>query len=139
MNVILYNNYILFGKSEAYNCGFTPLTISELLKCLLFGGNGTNFMRPIHVASQNVANKSIKMTEGIALEPEVGAEKPIEYMKRHSTTRMDEDHLEFPFSEKGRYPKKTLAEACSDANAASVDDGDDNVTDSVNSSGVPSE
>eukprot|EP00804_Cyclotella_cryptica_P011642 CCRYP_017541-RA/>CCRYP_017541-RA protein AED:0.05 eAED:0.05 QI:693/1/1/1/1/0.87/8/165/965 len=137
MNVVLYNNYIFFGKSEQYNCGFTPLTVSELLKSFLFGGPGTNYMRPIHVVSQNAANKSMKVNEGIALEPEARLKKPLEYMQRHSTARLDDDHLEFPFSEKGRYPKKTLAEACCDANAT-VDDDDNNDTDGVNSSGVSS-
>ena len=42
---ILLNNYFKYGVDEEFNCSFTPITISELFKVLLFGGPNTRYIQ----------------------------------------------------------------------------------------------
>jgi hypothetical protein len=137
LNAILYSNYVLFGKSDAYNYGFSKPTISELFRCMIFGGQNTNHIKPIHVESQNTATKK-RSADRSDSELDLELLKPIEYMLQNSTAtaRMDNDHLEFPFSESGRYAKKTLVEACSDGQAALLNGANTNAQDGGKSSAL---
>lgn len=102
--VLLLRNYNKYAANEKFNAGFTPITLSEMVRVLLWGGKGTNYIKPIAISSL------YDMTfddAGTACESvfTVGGYK------------MDCDHMEFPFSEACRYAKKTLSEACVDASA----------------------
>ena len=107
--VFLLRNYIKYGVDENFNAGFTPITLSELVQVLLWGGSGTNYIKPITVSSlcdmtfndAGTAYESVFTVGGY---------------------RMDGDHMEFPFSEARRYPKKTLSEACVDTSAMFLED-----------------
>jgi hypothetical protein len=86
------------GQESQYpHFGFLPIKLSELVYVLLFGGPGTSYMKPL---MQQAAGGV-----GVVL--------------------MDGDHLEFPFSQAGRYPKRTHLEAMGDAATLFLDDDDD--------------
>jgi hypothetical protein len=118
MNLVLYSNYQHFVKGADFTAGFPPLTVSELLKCILFGDETTNYLKPMNVASRDTSIKSSKNTPM----------RPVDYMVQHSSIRVDEDHVEFPYSQRARYPKATLAEACWDAQDILLDQIDSNQT-----------
>jgi hypothetical protein len=118
MNLVLYSNYQHFVKGADFTAGFPPLTVSELLKCILFGDETTNYLKPMNVASRDTSIKSSKNTPM----------RPVDYMVQHSSIRVDEDHVEFPCSQRARYPKATLAEACWDAQDILLDQIDSNQT-----------
>ncbi len=102
--VLLMRNYVKYGVDEQFNAGFTPITLSELVQVVLWGGQGTKYIKPITVSSQcditfsdaGTANESFFTVGGY---------------------KMDGDHMEFPFSEARRYPKRTLSESCVDTAA----------------------
>ena len=104
IGVLLLRNYVKYGMDEQFNAGFTPITLSELVQVVLWGGQGTKYIKPITVSSQcdmtfsdaGTANESVYTVGGY---------------------KMDGDHMEFPFSEAHRYPKRTLSESCVDTSA----------------------
>lgn len=122
---LLLRNYFKYGVDEEFNFGFHPITLAEMFKVLLYGGLGTKIIKPIHVTRKT--EKTMKATSNDELE---GAED--EDLMHQSVFdgggggfRMDGDHMEFPFSESGRYPKKTLSEACVDSSAIFAEDDDE--------------
>lgn len=50
---LLMTNYIQYGADEDFNFGFTPVTIQETFKVLMFGGPGTRYIKPIKVTTQS--------------------------------------------------------------------------------------
>ncbi len=114
---ILLKNYSYFGR-EGYHVGFTPITITEMLFGLILGSDHSSYIKPVQVSRKFSKSASISDDQRCLLQ------ESTEVLKG-SGIRMDDDHLEFPFSEKGRYPKKTLSEACVDASAQFVEDGVD--------------
>ena len=46
---ILVNFYFKYGIDEEFNFGFTPITMAEVFKVLLFGGPNTRYIKPIKV------------------------------------------------------------------------------------------
>ena len=108
---LLLRNYKKYGMGANYHFGFTPVTLKEVFQVLLRGGPGTKIIKPINVDRQTDLAK--KASAG-------GHEADMdlhESIFQGGGTQMDGDHMEFPFSEKGRYRKKTLSEACVDASA----------------------
>ena len=108
---LLLRNYKKYGMGANYHFGFTPVTLKEVFQVLLRGGPGTKIIKPINVDRQTDLAK--KASAG-------GHEADMdlhESIFQSGGTQMDGDHMEFPFSEKGRYRKKTLSEACVDASA----------------------
>lgn len=119
---LLLSNYEHFGKDEDFNGGFTPITISELFLSLVFGRDNTRYIKPIHVERKGNQAQSSRGEEQECL-----MQQSVQVLSGGGV-RMDGDHLEFPFSEKGRYPKKTLSEACVDANSMFLEEDDDQDT-----------
>jgi hypothetical protein len=126
INAFLLRNYVKYGvgkASEYPHYGFTPIKLSELVNVLLFGGAGTRYLKPITVTPSTLAAAKSKPSFD-----ELDGDE--QYMLQQAANgvgviRMDGDHLEFPFSEAGRYPKTTHLEAMGDAAALFIDDDDD--------------
>ncbi|KAL7551869.1 hypothetical protein ACHAWF_015087 [Thalassiosira exigua] len=118
---LLMRNYFKYGVDQDFHFGFSPITVTEMLKVLLWGGEGTKYIKPIKVARQN-DSKSLSGLD----EPD-GENEDLMTQSVFSGVgfRMDGDHMEFPFSEAGRHPKKTLSEACVDASAMFLEDDDE--------------
>mmetsp|Transcript_19924 Transcript_19924/g.41899 ORF Transcript_19924/g.41899 Transcript_19924/m.41899 type:complete len:1150 (+) Transcript_19924:42-3491(+) len=114
VNAILLKNYLYFGKDD-YNAGFTPITISEMLLGLILGGDHSSYIKSVQVSRKIQKSKLASGEERCLL----GESSEV---LKGGGIRMDDDHLEFPFSEKGKYPKKTLSEACVDASALFQED-----------------
>lgn len=123
LNLLLHSNYHAFNKNNDFNAGFAPLTFTELLKCLLFGNDTTNYLKHMDIASYDVIQKSFRSNRSGDIDTNT-TQKPMDYMIESSTVRVDEDHVEFPFSASGRYAKSHLAEACSDAQNVFLDQDD---------------
>ena len=113
---LLLRNYIKYGIDEDFHFGFSPITLKEVFKVLLFGGPGTNIIKPIKVGT-----RATKTTRGYNEDDESDMNLHESVFKGEGF-KMDGDHMEFPFSESGRYAKKTLAEACVDASAIFAED-----------------
>lgn len=119
---LLVRNYYKYGIDKDFHFGFTPITMKEIFQVLLYGGPGTKFIKPINVGRQSDEAKAAR-----ASFDEIDGDD----MNLHESVfkgggfKMDGDHMEFPFSESGRYAKKTLSEACVDANALFEDEEDD--------------
>ena len=124
LNALLYSNYRTFVKSEDYHGGFAPLTFSELFKCILLGNDTTTYLGPIRVESPGTTQK-ISRSNRYVDDNVNSLQNPLDYMLQNSSSRIDQDHVEFPFSTRGRYPKPHLAEACSDAQNVFIDDSDE--------------
>lgn len=129
LNALLVNNYVYFGKSEEYNAGFSPVTASELFMAVLFGGAGTKRIRPIQVVPKSEVAHSMRDQ----LDTDNPLRQSAEIMKGTGII-LDGDHLEFPFSEKGRYAKKSLSEACVDSAAMFLEE--DKIERSKSTSGL---
>ena len=117
---VLLENYQSFAMNRNRNAGFTPITIPEMMRALILGGPNSNYIQPISITPQAEIMKSLRGKSEDELDQEA-----IDQVLDGAGIRMDGDHLEFPFSEAGRYPKKTLAEACVDAKALFSEDDDD--------------
>merc|ERR1719401_664439 len=115
--IILLRNYRMYGVDEEFNCGFTPITISEVFHVLFRGGPNTKFIKPIRRKAHSIFGKDDE--DGVQEITETVFQKGVGFWQ------MDGDHVEFPFSEAGRYPKKTLAEACVNSSAFQEKDDDD--------------
>lgn len=120
----LLTNYVKYGVDEEFNFGFTPITIKETAQVLLFGGPKTRYIKPLSVRRFDPA----RTARGSQDEPDdedswQKSQRDVFY--KGGGFRMDGDHMEFPFSEAGRYSKKTLAEACVDASAMFLEDEDE--------------
>jgi hypothetical protein len=146
LNTLLYSNYCAFVIDDGLHAGFAPVTFLELFKCLFFGGDKTNYLRAIDVASHDMIQKSSNSASYPDSDERSNTLRPIDHMITNSSVKVDEDHAgkhyfryseinlspfliiplskEFPFSEKNRYPKKNLAEACSDAQNCFLDEDD---------------
>jgi len=122
----LLRNYMKYGvgqESQYPHFGFFPITLSELANVLLFGGPGTSYMKPLIVTASTLAAARSKSSfdeldgddQGMLQQAASGV----------GIARMDGDHMEFPFSQAGRYPKRTHLEAMGDAAALFLDDDDD--------------
>jgi len=121
----LVRNYYKYGVNEEFNFGFAPITITEMIRVLLYGGPNTKYIKPIKVARKNVSPKS---TNGNKDELDVSDDDIIDHSLFDNASGFDfgADHMEFPFSEGDRYSAKTLKEACVDASALFQEDDDDN-------------
>mmetsp|Transcript_9560 Transcript_9560/g.15843 ORF Transcript_9560/g.15843 Transcript_9560/m.15843 type:complete len:532 (+) Transcript_9560:89-1684(+) len=119
--VILVENYLTFAMNRNVNAGFTPITIVEMMRALILGGPNSSYIQPITVMPQAEIVKSIRGKSDDELDQAALTDQVLD----GAGIRMDGDHLEFPFSEAGRYPKKTLAEGCVDASALFDDNDDD--------------
>jgi len=121
----LVRNYYKYGVNEEFNFGFAPITITEMIRVLLYGGPNTKYIKPIKVARKNVSPKS---TNGNKDELDVSDDDIIDHSLFDNASGFDfgADHMDFPFSEGDRYSKKTLKEACVDASALFQEDDDDN-------------
>lgn len=119
---LLIRNYFEYGINDEFNFGFSPITLSETVRVLLYGGPGTKYIKPI-----KVERKADSTTKGSTSEDELDNDVLEDMFSNtgNNKFRMDSDHLEFPFSESGRYSKKTLSEACVDSSAILADDDDD--------------
>jgi len=121
---LLLRNYFKYGVDEEFNFGFTPITLSEIFRVLLFGGPNTKYIKPIKVTSKN---DSAKTTINSHDELD-GNEEDIMHQSVFDSGvefHMDRDHMEFPFSEADRYAKKSLAEACVDATTMFQEDDEE--------------
>mmetsp|Transcript_20137 Transcript_20137/g.34306 ORF Transcript_20137/g.34306 Transcript_20137/m.34306 type:complete len:738 (+) Transcript_20137:1222-3435(+) len=118
--IILVENYQTFAMNRNTNAGFIPITIPEMMKALILGGPNSSYIQPISIMPQAEIAKSLNKSED-----ELDQAALTDQVLDGAGIRMDGDHLEFPFSEAGRYPKKTLAEACVDASTLFEDDDDD--------------
>lgn len=118
---ILLDNYQTFAMNRNRNAGFTPITISEMTKALFLGGPNSHFIQPISIMPQAEIEKSLRSKSDDELDQEELTDKVLS----GAGIRLDGDHVEFPFSERGRYPKKTLAEGCVDASAMFEEEDDD--------------
>ena len=101
----LLRNYMKYGvgqESQYPHFGFLHIKLSELVYVLLFGGPGTSYMKPL-----------IQQAPGV------------------SVVYMDGDHLEFPCSQAGRYPKRTYLEAMGDAGTLFLNDDDEDYTETT--------
>lgn len=114
---LLINNYIQYGIDEDFNFGFSQITMSELLKVLIWGGPGTKYIKPIKVTRHSDLAKTARVDSSDALDEDGEDALAQNVFSGSGCFKMDGDHMEFPFSEAGRYPKKTLSEACVDASA----------------------
>jgi len=121
---LLIRNYYKYGVNEEFNFGFAPITISEMIRVLLYGGPNTKYIKPIKVTRKNVLPKS---TNGSHDELDGNDDDMVEHSLIDSASGFDlgGDHMEFPFSEGERYYKKSLKEACVDASALFQEDDDD--------------
>lgn len=119
---LLLTNYRNYGIDKDFNFGFSQITISELVKVLLRGGPGTKYIKPLQVTRKSGAAKTSQSQDELD-----GTEDDMLAQTVFSGEgfRMDGDHMEFPFSEAGRYAKRTLSEACVDASAMFLEDDDD--------------
>ncbi len=117
--VVLVENYHTFAMNRNINAGFTPISIPEMMRALVLGGSSC--FQPISITPQAEIAKSLKNKSDDELDEAVLTDQVLD----GAGIRLDGDHLEFPFSEAGRYPKKTLAEGCVDASALFDDDDDD--------------
>ena len=104
--VILVENYYTFAMNAKMNAGFTPITVSEMMRALFLGGPKSSYIRPVSVSAKSLRGKSYDEIDEAMLTDQVLDGNGIQ---------VDGDHVEFPFSEAGRYPKRTLAESCVDA------------------------
>ena len=121
---LLIRNYFEFGINDGFNFGFSPITLSETVRVLLYGGPGTKYIKPLKVERKADSRPSIRgSTSGDELDNDAVLEDV--FSNASNNFRMDSDHLEFPFSESGRYSKNTLSEACVDASAIFAEDDDD--------------
>jgi len=118
---ILLENYQTFAMNRNINAGFIPITIPEMMRALFLGGPNSNYIQPISITPQVEIAKSLRS----ASEDELDQAALTDQVLDGAGVRMDGDHLEFPFSEANRYPKKSLAEACVDASALFEEDDDD--------------
>ncbi len=118
--VVLVENYHTFVMDRNINAGFTPITISEMMRALILGGPNSSCIQPTSITPQAEIVKSLRGKS----DDELDQVALIDQVLEGAGIRLDGDHLEFPFSEAGRYPKKTLAEGCVDASAL-FDDGDE--------------
>jgi len=133
---VLFRNYVKYGMDEEFNFGFTPITISEMIKVLLYGGPNTNYIKPIKVTRRVDAMKTTRNSRD---ELDENAEDVIHQSIFDDGVGsrefpMDGDHMEFPFSEAGRYVKASLAKACVDASALFQEDEEEVVKSGVFSS-----
>jgi len=118
---ILLENYKTFAMNRNRNVGFIPITMSEIMQVLLFGGPGTKYITPISVTPQVKIAKSLRGRS----DDELDQDELTDTILSGGCIRLDGDHVEFPFSEAGRYPKKTLAEGCVASAMFEEDDDDD--------------
>ncbi len=117
---ILFENYHTFAMNRNMNAGFTPITISEIVCALILGGPNSKYIQPMSITPQAEIVKSLRSGSEDELDQAALTDQVLE----GAGIRVDGDHLEFPFSEAGRYPKKTLAEACVDASTLFEEDDD---------------
>ena len=121
---LLVKNYFEYGVNDEFNFGFSPITLSETVRVLLYGGPGTKYIKPIKVERKADSRPA---TKGSTSEDELDNDVLEDVFSNTGCNRfrMDSDHLEFPFSESGRYSKKTLSEACVDESALFAEDDDE--------------
>ncbi len=122
----LLRNYMKYGvgqESQYPHFGFLPINCSELINVLLFGGPGTSYMKPLIVTASTLAAARSKSSFDELDGDDQGMLK--QAASGVGIVLMDGDHMEFPFSQAGRYPKKTHLEAMGDAAALFLDDDDD--------------
>lgn len=53
-------NYYKYGVDEEFNFGFSPITVTEMLKVLIWGGPGTRYIKPIKVTQKSETSKSAR-------------------------------------------------------------------------------
>lgn len=133
INVLMYNNHQAFVENDEHTFGFTPPTLPELLKCLFFGGDTTKYLKPAQIDKHDAILNSRLFRQQSVRNLNV-TQNPVEFVIQNSTIRIDDDHVEFPFSEKGRYPRTTLAEACSGTKKVLVKKNESGSVDSALSS-----
>ena len=126
--IVLLKNYIKYGAGEDSgfpHFGFTPIKVSELVKVLLFGGPGTCYIKPLIASptSLPVAGSKFKSS----FDELDGNENSMLQLSATGVgiIRMDGDHMEFPFSQSGRYPKRTQLESMVGGKAAAIFCGHD--------------
>jgi hypothetical protein len=89
LNALLFSNYLAFVTNDEFHAGFAPVTFSELLKCLLFGGDNTKYLGAIDVASHDMIQKSSARHDD---EQSANTLKPVDYMIQSSSVKINEDH-----------------------------------------------
>mmetsp|Transcript_26725 Transcript_26725/g.57465 ORF Transcript_26725/g.57465 Transcript_26725/m.57465 type:complete len:1125 (-) Transcript_26725:1193-4567(-) len=120
---LLLANYIKYGVDEEFNFGFTPITIKETIQVLLFGGPNTKYIKPLEVTRQCDLAKTARNSQD-ELDDDIMHQSQSVF-STGGGFQMDGDHMEFPFSEAGRYAKKTLSEACVDASTLFNEDDEE--------------
>jgi hypothetical protein len=120
---LLMRNYFTYGVNDQFNFGFKPITVTEMFKVLLYGGKGTKFIKPIKVVRKSDVTRTIRSASSAdELDSTDEDELHQSVFEGGGGFQMDGDHMEFPFSQAGRYAKKTLAEGCVDASAMFLED-----------------
>jgi hypothetical protein len=125
---VLLRNYTKYGgggESGFPHFGFAPIKVSELVKVLLFGGPGTCFIKPL-IATPSSLPAAVPKFQS-SFDGLDGNESSMLQLSANGVgiIRMDGDHMEFPFSQSGRYPKRTHVEAMVGGKAAAIFCGND--------------
>jgi len=97
MIFLLMYNYTQVVLNPEYHNGYQPLTIWEMLLALLLGSSGQkSYMKPLDNERALMVPKNFSGRT-------VATKETKESYSGHSSSNLD--HMEFPFSDKDRYPK----------------------------------